>query len=263
MTRGKIRHNTAGKKRRSPHSYHQRTYRSLSQPGLVTSRVQLMETDLHISASGEVEDEALGLVTAIRRELETYIRNHPGFLDALTPLGDDPDAPPSVQAMLAAARQVGVGPMAAVAGTVAEYVGSQLIQRGQKEVIVENGGDIYVHRKQACTIGVYAGQSPLSGRVGIRLATGQMPCGVCTSSASIGHSLSLGASDAAVVIAPGTPFADALATRLGNEVREGRKGINRGLAVAREMEGVTGVVLIAGDQMGAWGDIELVRLDLG
>ncbi len=263
MARGKIRPGRTSKKKPPPHSYNKRSYRGLIQPGLVTTRVQLMETDLLISSTHQVEDEALRLVTTIRRELESYINRHPDFLDALTPLADDPDAPPSVQAMLAAARQAGVGPMAAVAGTVAEYVGEQLIKNGQEEIIVENGGDIYVHRKRACTIGVFAGQSPLSGRIGIRLGEDQMPCGVCTSSASIGHSLSLGASDAAVVVAPGTPYADALATRLGNEVKDGGKGINRGLAVAQEMEGVTGVVLIAGDRMGAWGDIELVRLELG
>ena len=262
MAKGKNWPGAASKKQPPPHSYHKRTYRALTQSGLVTSRVQLMETDLLISSTQPVEDEALRLVATIRKELETYIQHHPEFLDALTPLGDNPDAPPSVQSMLAAGRQAGVGPMAAVAGTVAEYVGSQLIKSGQEEVIVENGGDIYVHRTRACTIGVYAGQSPLSGRVGIRLAPEQMPCGVCTSSATIGHSLSLGASDAAVVVAPGTPFADALATRLGNEVREGKKGISRGLAVAKEMAGVSGVVLIAGDRIGAWGNIELVRLNL-
>ena len=262
MSRGNARPGRPNKQP-SPHSYQKRTYRRLAQPGLAASRVQVMETDLHILATEQVENEALRLVTGIRKELESYIRNHPGFLNALTPLGDDPEGPPSIQAMLAASKKAGVGPMAAVAGTVAEFVGRELIRTGQQEIIVENGGDIYVHRLQPCTIGVFAGQSPLSGRVGIRLASTQMPCGVCTSSASIGHSLSLGASDAAVVVAPDTPFADALATRLGNEVRDGKKGINRGLAVAKEMEGVTGVVLIAGDRIGAWGDIELVRLELG
>ncbi len=261
MNRGNARPGRTNKQP-SPHSYQQRTYRRLAQPGLVASRVQVMETDLHILATDQAENEALRLVTGIRKEIETYIRAHPEFLDALTPLGEDPDAPPSVQAMLAAARKAGVGPMAAVAGTVAEFVGRQLIRTGQQEIIVENGGDIYVHRLQPCTIGVFAGQSPLSGRVGIRLATTQMPCGVCTSSATIGHSLSMGASDAAVVVASSTPLADALATRLGNEVRDGRRDLERALCVARKMEGIMGAVLIVGEQLGAWGDIELVRLEL-
>jgi len=163
--------------------------------------------------------------------------------------------------MLAAGLQAGVGPMAAVAGTVAEAVGQGLGRNGQTEVIVENGGDIYVHRRKTCTISIYAGESPLSGRVGIRLQPEQMPCGVCTSSASIGHSLSLGASDAAVVVAPSTAFADALATRLGNEVQQGGDGLSRALQVVQEMENVTGVVLIAGDKLGVWGDVELVQVD--
>ena len=222
-----------------------------------------METDLHILASGPVEDAALALVTAIRHEIEIYIHSHPDFPRALTPLPDTPDAPAPIRAMLKAARQAGVGPMAAVAGTIAEFVGRELRRSGQEEIIVENGGDIYVQRNQACTIGVYAGQSPLSGRVGIRLAAEQMDCGVCTSSASIGHSLSLGASDAAVVVAPSTPLADALATRLGNEVKAGARGLDRALALAKEMDHIHGVVLIAGDRLGACGNIELVRLELG
>ncbi len=221
-----------------------------------------METDLHILARARVEDEALALVAEVRAELEQYIDAHAEFLHALVPLARDSRAPENIRTMLAAGLQAGVGPMAAVAGTVAEVVGQGLERYGQTEVIVENGGDIYVHRRQACTISIYAGESPLSGRVGIRLQPGQMPCGVCTSSASIGHSLSFGASDAAVVVAPSTAFADALATRLGNEVRQGGDRLTQALQVVREMENVTGAVLIAGDKLGVWGDVELVRVDV-
>ncbi|HEB70065.1 MAG TPA: UPF0280 family protein [Desulfobulbus sp.] len=249
------------RKKKDPDSYRQRSYQRLSQSGLVSSRVRLMETDLHILARDRVEDEALALVAAVRAELEAYIKSHPAFLHSLVPLAKDSGAPEQVRAMLAAGLQAGVGPMAAVAGTVAEAVGKGLERNRQAEVIVENGGDIYVHRQKVCTVSIYAGESPLSGRVGIRLRPEQMPCGVCTSSASIGHSLSLGASDAAVVVARSTAFADALATRLGNEVQQGGGGLDRALEVVQEMENVTGAVLIAGDRLGVWGDVELVRVD--
>jgi len=220
-----------------------------------------METDLHILALGRVEDEALALVAGFRAEIECYIAEHSEFLHSLVPLPQDVDAPENIQKMLGSALQAGVGPMAAVAGTMAEVVGRGLEQSGQSEIIVENGGDIYVHRSESCTISIYAGESPLSGRVGIRLTPEQMPCGVCTSSAAIGHSLSLGESDAAVVVAPSTPFADALATRLGNEVQKGKDGLNKALQVAQEMEGVTGAVLIAGEKLGAWGEVQLVQVE--
>jgi len=247
-------------KQKDPHSYQERAYRRLPQSGLMTSRVQLMETDLHIMAADRVDDPALALVAEARAEIERYIARHPEFLHALVPLPDDDTAPAIIRTMLSAARRAGVGPMAAVAGAVAECIGQGLEKLGHNEVIVENGGDIYVRREKACTIAIYAGESPLSGRVGIRLERQQMPCGVCTSSAAIGHSLSLGTSDAAVVIARQTAFADALATRLGNEVREGADGLNRALAVVKEIDGVTGAVVIAGEKLGAWGDLQLIRL---
>lgn len=250
-----------GKKRKkSPHTYWQRTYRQEQQSGLLESRVRLMETDLHILAPKRVEDESLVIVAELRTTLEQYITDHPDFLQSLVPLSSDGNGPAVVQEMLTAGAKAGVGPMAAVAGMFAEAVGKSLETAGNKEVIVENGGDIYVHRHNACTIAIFAGESPLSGRVGIRLQPEQMPCGVCTSSASIGHSLSLGQSDAAVVVAPSTPFADALATRLGNEVRSGRDGLQRALQVVQEMDNVTGAVLIAGKELGVWGAIELVRI---
>ncbi len=87
-----------------------------------------------------------------------------------------------------------------------------------------------------------------------------MGCGVCCSSGTIGHSLSLGVADAVVVVAPSTALADAVATRLGNEVGRGKKSINRALELAGEIDGLSGVVIISGDRLGAWGDIELVRL---
>ncbi|RUM38480.1 MAG: UPF0280 family protein [Desulfobulbus sp.] len=248
-------------RKKNPHSYQKRSYRRLPQSGLTSSRVQLMETDLHIMAKSRVEDPALTLVAEVRAIIERYINTHPEFLHSLVPLADDPAAPAIIRTMLAAGLRTGVGPMAAVAGAVAEYTGQGLELLGHDEIIVENGGDIYVRRNRGCTIAIYAGESPLSGRVGIRLQPEQMPCGVCTSSATIGHSLSLGASDAAVVVAPETAFADALATRLGNEVLEGASGLNKALDVVKNMEGVTGAVLIAGEKLGAWGALQLVKID--
>lgn len=249
------------KRKKNPHSYQERSYRRLPQSGLIGSRVQLMETDLHIMAKSKVENPALALVAEVRTKIERYINSHPEFLHSLVPLADDPAAPKIIRTMLAAGRRAGVGPMASVAGAVAEYTGRGLERLGHSEIIVENGGDIYVRRNRECTIAIYAGESPLSGKVGIRLQPEHMPCGVCTSSATIGHSLSLGASDAAVVVAPEAAFADALATRLGNEVREGASGLNKALAVVKNMEGVTGAVLIAGEKLGAWGALQLVKIN--
>lgn len=245
---------------KSPLSYQERTYRTIENSGLVSSIVKIAETDLHILAPQAVEDQALLAVSEVRGVIEEYIRVHPQFLPSLAPLPRDTRAPVVIQEMLAAGAATGVGPMAAVAGIVAEQVGKHLLAQGLAEVIVENGGDLFVSRTQESTIAVYAGTSPLSGKLGIRLLPEQMPCGVCCSSGMIGHSLSLGRADAVAVVAPSTALADAAATRLGNEVGRNKKSIQYALEVAQKITGLTGVVIISGEHLGAWGGVELVRL---
>ena len=243
-----------------PLSYNQRTYRLMEQSGLVSSYVKVVETDLHILAPVKVEDEALVLVAQVRQQIEKYIKEREHFADSLVPLPTDVKAPEVVQQMLAAGQAAGVGPMAAVAGIVAEFVGQGLIKSGIEDLIVENGGDIFINRKQESMVAIFAGASPLSNKVGVNLSRDAMPCGVCCSSGSIGHSLSLGHADAVVVTARSTALADAAATRIGNEVDGETESIEKALQVARDIKGISGAVVVQGERLGAWGDIELVRL---
>lgn len=247
-----------------PESYVEREYRGLlSNSGLISSLVRVEETDLHILSDREIADKATELVLQLRLQLKGYIQRNPVFLNALAPLGQDRLAPPMIRAMLEAGILAEVGPMAAVAGTVAEFVGKSLHDDGAKEIIVENGGDIFLGRNRETTVGIFAGQSPMSYTVGVKVRKDQMPCGVCTSSGTVGHSLSLGDADSVTVIATSTPLADAVATRLGNEVgmaAGGKAGIARALELSKRIEGVSGVVVICDELMGAAGDIELVSL---
>jgi ApbE superfamily uncharacterized protein (UPF0280 family) len=247
-------------RKKTPLSYRDREYRRVENSGLVSSLVKMAETDLHILAPTPVADQVLPLVSLLRADIERYIAQYPQFLAALAPLALDQQAPEIVRQMLAAGIQAGVGPMAAVAGVVAEKVGRALLAQGAGEVIVENGGDLFVAREQACTVAVYAGESPLSGQLAIGLQPEQMPCGVCCSSGTIGHSLSLGVADAVVVVARSTALADAAATRVANEVSGEQQSINRALELAGTIDGLGGVVIISGSRLGAWGDIELVKL---
>ena len=246
---------------KTPLSYQERTYRSVQHSGLVASVVKMAETDLHILAAEPVQDQALLAVAKVRAEIEGYIRQHPLFLSSLTPLPVDPAAPEAVQAMLAAGLVAGVGPMAAVAGVIAEAVGRELLRQGLTEVIVENGGDLFLARTQPSVVAIYAGESRLSGKLGISLRPEQMPCGLCCSSGTVGHSLSFGVADAAAVLASSAAIADAAATRLGNEVtsRDSRS-VSRAVGLAKQIEGVAGAVVIAGDHLGAWGAVELTQL---
>ncbi|MFZ5775118.1 MAG: UPF0280 family protein [Thermodesulfobacteriota bacterium] len=244
----------------APASYRQRTYRQrVEAAGLNNFTVQVRETDLHILADQDLRQLALDTVFLLRSQIEAYIAQHPAFLPSLTPLPDDPTAPPVVKAMLRAGLASQVGPMAAVAGAVAGMVGEALLAAGGREVVVENGGDIFLLRAQPCTVAIFAGVSPLSNRVGLVLSPDQMPLGVCTSSATVGHSLSLGNADAITVLARDPALADAAATRIGNAVQPGQS-LEPALAIARKLPDLMGAVIIRGEELGAWGQVELVPL---
>jgi len=231
--------------------------------GLRDFHVRLKETDLHIQADRDVQRRAEELVLESRLQIEEHIVHNPLFYSSLQPIPKDFTAVPLVKEMYDASRKANVGPMASVAGAIAEYVGRKLMDEGVEEIIIENGGDLFLSRKEACCIAIYAGQSPLSNKVGIELPVGSH-WGVCTSSGTIGHSLSLGKADSVTVVAHSTPLADAVATRLGNEVGNSNdieKNINDALAIARLIEGVQGAVVICDHLMGAVGDITVVKTD--
>jgi ApbE superfamily uncharacterized protein (UPF0280 family) len=240
-------------------SYEPRTYRArMTRPGLTGFRVAVKETDLWVLAAQDLSPQVRELVIQERQQLETYIAGRPGFLTTLTPWPADPFAPPVVREMIQAAAAAGVGPMAAVAGALAARVGRQLAPLSP-EVIVENGGDIFLAITQPATVALFAGASPLSHRVGLAVDPGLSPLGVCTSSASVGHSLSFGRADAACVLAPDAALADAAATALGNRV-QGPDTIAPALAWVGSLPDILGAVVILGDKLGAWGRVELVPL---
>ncbi len=237
-----------------------RTYRTLmSRPSLVSFQVQVQQTDLLILATQDLREQALAIVLEERRRLERYIERHPQFADTLTPWPEDPLAPPLVQEMIQAAAIAGVGPLAAVAGAIAAAVGRRL-SACSREIIVENGGDIYLHLQEPAIVSLYAGASPLSLKIGLQISPDITPLGVCTSSGTIGHSLSLGRADAACVVAPSAALADAAATALGNRVRRPRD-IEPTLKWLATLPGGTGGIVILGDKLGAWGELELRPLE--
>ncbi len=240
-------------------AYEPRTYRTrMARAGLVGFRVAVKETDLWVLASRDFTPEVREVVFQERRQLEAYITRHPGFLTALTPWPDDPFAPRVVRDMITAAAAVGVGPMAAVAGALAARVG-QILAPFSPEVIVENGGDLYLALAGPATVALFAGQSSLSHRVGLKIDPALSPLGVCTSSATVGHSLSFGRADAACVLAASPALADAAATALGNRV-QGPDTIAPALEWAAGLPDLLGAVVIVGEKLGAWGRVELVPL---
>jgi ApbE superfamily uncharacterized protein (UPF0280 family) len=218
--------------------------------------VKYRETDLWIRAGRRLEKEAMDAVLDCRHQLESYISQSPKFLTSLTPLPDDPTAPPLVRCMLDAAARAGVGPMASVAGAIAQRVG-QALKPLTESIIIENGGDCYLDVDEDIRVGVYAGpKSPFHDRLALKFPKERFPLGICTSSGTIGHSLSFGKADAVAVVSRNAALADAAATALGNMVRA-PSDIEMALERAAQMQGIEGALILIGDKMGAWGDLEL------
>ena len=246
--------------------YQERFYRrQYRHDDLTYFQVTVKETDLFIGVRRERFDPAWAdwveeMVRRQRIQLEEYIQRDPTFLRTLTPHTLLPDAPRLAVNMAEATALVGVGPMASVAGAIADQIGSELVKRS-KDVIIENGGDIYLRSTRQRRIGIFAGDSPLSGRVGLLIKPEDTPVGICTSSGSVGHSLSLGQADATVILAPSATLADAVATAAANII-QGKEDLQRAVEYAMSIPGVTGALAIKEDQLAACGRLKLVPIEM-
>jgi ApbE superfamily uncharacterized protein (UPF0280 family) len=239
--------------------YQPRTYRHrIKDKDLVSFDVIVEETDLQIRVLKDLKNESLSLVRKYRNSLLKYIKEHPLFLTSLEPVSVRMDAPPIVKLMSEAAEKAGVGPMAAVAGAIAEFVGNELLNFSP-EIIIENGGDIYLKSSKKRIIGVYAGESPLSDHIGLEIEGTETPVGICTSSGTVGHSLSFGTADAVVVVSQSAILADAVATAIGNLIKK-QDDIQKGIEFARCIDGIKGLLIIKDDKIGIWGDIQICNL---
>jgi uncharacterized protein len=239
--------------------YEQRTYRNLVRTDdLVKFEVMVKETDLLVRAKTDLTRETRESVLKYRHQLETYIAVNPQFVRSLVPLKNDPYAPEIVREMIRVSDLAQVGPMAAVAGAVAEFVSKDLLAYSG-EVIVENGGDIYLETSKERRIGIYAGTSPLSLKIGIVVSPETSPLGVCTSSGTVGPSLSFGKADAVCILSKSAALADAAATAVGNVVQE-KKDIELGLERGKQIDQISGILIIIGDRMGVWGEVKLYRV---
>jgi len=238
--------------------YTERTYRGWS--GLDAAarfNVTLGESDLDIQCGEDRRAAALEKLAALRGDLERHIARDPVYRTSLVPVRVPPDAPEVVRAMADAASLWNVGPMAAVAGAIAQLVGEAIAEPGER-VIVENGGDIYARAPGEIRCAVYAGErSPFRDRLVIAVDA-RDGVGVCTSSGVVGPSLSFGKADAVVVIARSAAVADAAATAIANRIRTPADVA----PVVEESSGGPGLralVACCGDRLALWGELELVE----
>lgn len=228
-----------------------------------TFTVAVKETDLWIAVPRNSYSEALPgqieeLVWRLRRQLDSYIETHPDFALTRDPYLTEGAVPEIALQMTRAGNAVGVGPMAAVAGALAEAVGERLL-RHCSQVIVENGGDIFMKTVEPVRVAVLAGRSPLSKKIALLVEPDGRPCGICTSSGTTGHAYSRGKADAAVILSPSAALADAAATAAGNLV-QGPADLEQALDFARRSAGVTGALLICGEKIALWGQLQIEPL---
>jgi uncharacterized protein len=239
--------------------HQERAYRQLVHTSeLLVFRIRVKETDLLVYAGKQLEQESRELVLQFRGHIEAFIKAYPDFATTLIPWSLKNPAPKIVSDMVAAGANAGVGPMAAVAGAIAEHVGRGLLS-STDQVIVENGGDIFIKTNRPAIVGIYAGKSPLSLKIGLRVDSCRHPVAVCTSSGTVGHSLSIGKADAVTVVCESASLADAFATSIGNRVKS-KADIQKALDAAKQLAGIRGIVIIVGEKIGLWGELEVVPL---
>ncbi len=239
--------------------YQERTYRNLVDTGkLTTFRVVVQETDLLVHADRKLVAETRELVLEQRSYVEAYAKAYPDFMKTLVPWRPTGPTATIISDMIQAGAKAGVGPMAAVAGAIAENVGCGLL-KSSDQMIVENGGDVFVKTHRPVTVGIFAGSSPLSMQIGIPLNTENKPKAVCTSSGTLGHSLSFGRAHAVCVVADSCALADAAATSIGNLIQS-EADIDTAISAGRRIPEIAGIVVIAGEKIGAWGDLEIVSM---
>ncbi len=193
-------------------------------------------------------------LTSAYEDIENYIAAQPRFASALEPLPVDMQAPAAVRRMAAAASLAGVGPMAAVAGTIAQIAVEALVAAGARHVIIDNGGDVVLRIDRPVTVGIFTGSAPVRD-IGLRFEPRPGIFSVCTSSGTVGHSLSFGRADAAVVIAANGCLADAMATALGNRVKDASEEAVGQAIRASLSERIEGLLVVAGKSLGMGGKL--------
>ena len=243
--------------------YRERSYRSrFSNDERRWFCVKFLESDLWIgvdngSYSASMEADTYAMLVDLRRSMDAYLLIDPQYKTTLTPYDAGLEAPEILKSMSGVSHKTGIGPMSAVAGAVALKVAGFLKSRYDvNEVIVENGGDIYAQASTDMDISVFAGQSPLSEKIGLHIPAGSFPLGICTSSGTVGPSLSLGRADAVMIVCKDVMLADSYATAMANCIQS----INDLQPVIDRISNtpdILGAIAVKDDRMAICGQFEL------
>jgi ApbE superfamily uncharacterized protein (UPF0280 family) len=223
---------------------------------------QLKETITTIIAEKDTYIEtAKREIQKRRKEIEQFIQNDEFFEATLKPYNCSIKDPEIIRKMCASSEKLNVGPMATVAGIIAEYAVEAMVAKGVKYAVVDNGGDIAIFSNRVVNVGIYTGIQ-CTEKLAFQVLPKNRILGICTSSGKIGHSLSFGNTDAVTVISHNVALADAAATALGNVVYS-RQDVKNAFKIFNGIDEIIGATAIIGDKIGLWGDVpQIVTADV-
>ena len=219
----------------------------------LSARYQIRQTIVTVIADEPYHAVCLESIKESRAALEQFIARDPYFRATFEPYGCPADAPLIVKRMCAASARVGVGPMAAVAGAIAEAAVEAMARAGARHALVDNGGDIALLNEETALVGIYAGASPFKD-LALEVPPRDRILGICTSSGTVGPSISLGNADAALIVSDDVALADAAATALGNRITD-ESSLATAFDFLRDIPEITGAIGIVGGRMATYGKL--------
>jgi len=228
----------------------------LFERGLFRARRVIKESSLLlVSDLAAAIQAATRSVLSNRALLEAYMACNPAFMYALDPLKIEESAPRVVRLASDAATAAGVGPFAAVPGALADLAVEEMSCHGASVCLIENGGEVAANSRIPLNIGVYAGASQVSGRIGFHLESDDFPVGISTSSATVSHAMTFGEADAAVAVADTAALSDASATAICNAVtgKDVEVSVQAGLEAAEGIPRLRGALVVRGRYVGSVG----------
>ena len=220
--------------------------------------VSFKESDLLICSDKEIaKEKAQNILVKYYEQIEGYAMKNPLFLTSLSPLEIDQTAPPIIKEMIESSKVTGIGPFSAVAGAVAQYVGGELLNHC-RELIIENGGDIFLKINEDKIIGVYLGQEFKINNLNLKVKKRSQAFGVASSSSSLGHSLNFGKADLVSVVAKNIIIADGFATAISNRIKK-LEDVDKILAEAKDKLPIEGLLVAFGEKIFLWGNLEVAN----
>lgn len=227
----------------------------ISAEGRYSFRLDYKYSGLYIMCDRDISSGLKEPVLNFYRDIETAIVGETNFEKSLVPLKAGKDSPRTIKEMCSAGEVFSVGPMASIAGALCDHLAKSLTDRCSF-LMIENGGDVYIKSNGPLEVGIFTKNAYFKDKLTLLIEAEQTPCGICSSSGSFGHSLSLGKSDLVTVLSRTATIADAAATAIANTINS-EEDIDKAIARFKEYREVEGLIIIRNKRIGLWGKLQL------